>query len=91
MVNETVTPRSVVTHPYFGLVVFVLMCWVLPQVGSAAMIVGCAGLFSALVAFNPEPFRTRQGSLITAKVFGAAMWCAAVAVLAAVLLGAIQN
>lgn len=89
--HGTMTSRQVVTHPYFALICFLAVTLVLPQFGGMAVMVGCAGLLSMLVAVSPEQYRTRNGSLKTAMGLLAAMWLAAALITAMILTGTVRG
>ncbi|TXT32558.1 MAG: hypothetical protein FD138_2047, partial [Planctomycetota bacterium] len=45
--NQTITAKKVVTHPYFALICFLSLWLILPRYGgAAAMMIGSAGLLS---------------------------------------------
>ncbi len=75
--NTTIPFKKAVDHPYFGLVCFVALCFVLPRYGAVAMMTGCALVLTVCVSVNPGPFRSRSGSLTAAVSLVVAMWAAA--------------
>lgn len=89
--NGTMTAKQLVSHPYFALIAFLALTYVLPQYGGIAVMVGCAGLLSVLVAVTPEQYRTRNGSLRTAMGLLTAMWVAAALITAMILTGAVRG
>lgn len=75
--NGTFTMKKIVAHPLLSLLCIVALLLVLPNFGSAAMMVGAAAFMSVYVAATPEQFRNRNGSLKTAISLVTAMWAAA--------------
>lgn len=75
--NKTIPFKKAVDHPYFGLVCFVALCFVLPRYGAAATMLGCAVVLTVCVSVNPGRFRSRSGSLTAAVSLVVAMWAAA--------------
>ena len=89
--SGTITAKEVFTHPYFPMICFLAVFFILPQYGSWAVMVGCASGLSAYVAVLPESFRSRSGSMMTASCLVAAMWVAAAVITALTLMGEIQS
>ena len=89
--HGTMTAKQVVTNPYFSLICFLAMTYLLPQFGGIAVMVGCAGLLSILIAVSPDQYRTRNGSLWTAIGLLAAMWIGAALITAMILTGAVRG
>ena len=90
--SETITVKKVVTHPYFAMICFLSLCFILPRYGGIiATIVGCASILSVLVAVLPEQFRSRRGSMVAATCLVAAMWVGAAVITALTLMGEIRN
>jgi hypothetical protein len=89
--SETITVKRVVTHPYFALICFVSLLFILPRYGGIAFTVGCAGMLSVLVAVLPEHFRSRSGSLMAATCLVVAMWMGAAVITALTLMGEIRD
>jgi len=75
--NMTLPLKKAVDHPYFGLVCFIALCFVLPRYGLAATMLGCALVLTACVSVNSDRFRSRSGSLTAALCLVAAIWTAA--------------
>jgi hypothetical protein len=90
-VLATITPRKIVTHPYFSMVCALSVLFILPRYGSAAVMVGCAGMLSAYVMLLPDRFRSRSGSLTAAVCLVTAMWIAAAVIAALTLMGGLQD
>ncbi|MCC6884434.1 MAG: hypothetical protein WBE58_15155 [Verrucomicrobiales bacterium] len=74
--NKTLPLKKIVDHPYFGLVCFVAVCFVLPRYGLAATMLGCALVLTACVSGNSARFRSRSGSLTAAAFLVVVMWLA---------------
>lgn len=89
--SETLTIKKVVTHPYFAVVCFVALCFILPRYSGVAVMVGSAVLFSVLVAVLPEQFRTRSGSMRAAACLVVATWAGAVVITALALTGVLRD
>lgn len=90
--NGTLTAKKVITHPYFSLICFLSVWFILPRYcGSAVAMVGCASVLSAYVAVLPEQFRSRSGSMMTVSCLVAAMWIGAVVITAMTLMGEIRD
>lgn len=89
--SGTISAKKVVAHPYFALLVFLLVILLLPRFGGVAVMLGCASLFSALLAVLPEQFRNRTGSISTAIYLAAALWLGAVIITVLVLSGVLRN
>ncbi len=89
--SGTISAKTVVTHPYFSMMCFLSLFFILPRYGSVAMIVGCASILSAYVAVLPESFRSRSGSMMTGYCLVAAMWVAAAVITVLTLMGEIQG
>ena len=90
MMNN-VTTRQFVSHPYVSLTCVLVLWFVLPQLGTVALMFGSALLLSVIVAEQPEHFRSRSGSLALAIGLVVAMWAATAIVLAMSMMGAITN
>ena len=71
--SETITVKKVVTHPYFAMICFLSLFFILPRYGGVAVMVGSASILSVLVAVLPEQFRSRSGSMMAATCLVAAM------------------
>lgn len=82
-----ITPKKIVAHPYFSMLCALAVFFILPQYGSAAVMVGCASVLSAYVALWPEPFRSRSGSMLAAKYLVTAMWIFTAVIVALTLMG----
>ena len=89
--SGTITAKKVVTHPYFAMICFLSVCFILPRYSNIALMVGCASTLSAYVAALPEQFRSRSGSMMTATCLVAAMWVGAVVITAMTLMGEIRD
>jgi hypothetical protein len=89
--SGTITAKKVVTHPYFAMICFLSVCFILPRFSNIALMVGCASILSAYVAALPEQFRSRSGSMMTATCLVAAMWVGAVVITAMTLMGEIRD
>ena len=89
--SGTITAKKVVTHPYFSLICFLAVCFILPRYSGIAVMVGCASILSAYVAVLPEHFRSRSGSMKAATCLVAAMWVAAAVITALTLMGEIRD
>ncbi|MGI9239298.1 MAG: hypothetical protein ACR2RV_00770 [Verrucomicrobiales bacterium] len=89
--KTTPTLREIVGHPYFSLACILSVAFLLPQLGSVAVMVGCAAILSALVLAQPEAFRSRRGSMRPATYLVIAMWVAAGVVAALALTGGIDG
>ena len=89
--SGTITAKKVVTHPYFSMICFLSLFFILPRYGSIAFMVACAGILSVYVAVLPESFRSRSGSMVTATYLVAAMWVAAAVITALTLMGEIRG
>ncbi|MFO0808359.1 MAG: sigma factor [Gemmataceae bacterium] len=89
--TATLTMKKVVTHPYFAVVCFVALCFILPRYGGVAVMVGSALVLSVLVAVLPEQFRIRSGSIRAAVCLVAATWAGAVVITALTLMGEIRE
>jgi hypothetical protein len=89
--NETITLKKVVTHPYFSLFCFLSVTVILPRYGGIALMVGCASILSVFVVVLPEQFRSRSGSLMTATCLVAAMWVEAAVITALTLMGEVRD
>jgi hypothetical protein len=72
--------KRTVVHPFFGLACVVFLLFILPQVGAAATVAGCAVILSTYVLALRERFRSRSGSLMPAVWLVGAMWMLAAAV-----------
>jgi hypothetical protein len=73
------------------MICFLSVCFILPRYGSIALMVGCASMFSVLVAVLPERFRSRSGSMMAATCLVAAMWVGAAVITALALMGEIRD
>jgi len=91
VVQENMSPRKIVSHPYFSMVCVLTVSFVLPRFGSAAVMAGCAGVLTAYVMLLPESFRGRSGSLTTAICLVTAMWIAAAVIATFTWMGALHN
>lgn len=91
VMGGTVIASKVLTHPYFSLLCFFSACFLLPQFSGVAVMLGCAGVLTALVAALPDRFRSRSGSIVTATCLVAVMWVAAAVVTALALMGEIRS
>jgi hypothetical protein len=89
--SGTITAKKVVTHPCFSMICVVSLLFILPQYGSMAVMLGCAGVLSAYVAGLPELFRSRSGSMKAATCLVATMWVAAAVITALTLMGEIRG
>jgi hypothetical protein len=86
-----ITAKTVVTHPYFGMICFLSLTLFLPRYGGIAIMVGCASILSVLVLVLPEQFRSRSGSMMAATCLVAALWVGAVIITAMTLMGEIRG
>ncbi len=90
--SGTITAKNVFTHPYFSMICFLSLLFILPRYGGIiAVMVGCASVLSAYVAVLPEQFRSRSGSMMTATCLVAAMWVGAAVITAMTLMGEIRD
>lgn len=89
--SGTITAKKIVTDPYFSMICFLSVCFILPRYGGIAVMVACASILSALVAVSPEHFRSRSGSMMAATCLVAAMWVAAAVITALTLMGEIRG
>ena len=89
--SETITAKKVITHPYFAMICFISLCFILPRYGGIAVMVGSASILSVLVAVLPEQFRTRSGSMMAATCLVAALWVGAAVITALTLMGEIRD
>ena len=89
--RETVPAKDVFTHPFFSTVCVICVFFILPQYGTAVVMVGCAAMLSAYVAVLPDSFRGRSGSMMTATCLVAAMWVFAAVITALTLMGEIRG
>ncbi len=89
--SGTITAKKVITHPYFSMICFLSLLFILPRYGCIAVMVGCASVLSAYVAILPEQFRSRSGSVVTASCLVAAMWVGAAVITAMTLMGEIRD
>jgi len=89
--SETITVKKVVTHPYFAMICFLCVCFILPRYSPIATLVVCASILSVLVAVLPEQFRSRSGSMMAANCLVAAMWVAAAVITALRLMEEIRD
>jgi hypothetical protein len=64
VMSGPITAKTVVTHPYFGMICFLSLTLFLPRYGGIAIMVGCASILSVLVLVLPEQFRSRSGSMM---------------------------
>lgn len=87
----TPTWREIVGHPYFSLACVLCVAFILPQLGSVAVMVGCATILSAYVLAQPEAFCSRSGSLRPATCLVIAMWVAATVIAILALAGEIDS
>ena len=83
--------KSALTHPYFALLCFLAVCFILPRYGSIVVMVGSATILSVYVGVLPESFRGRSGSLVVAICLVAAMWAAVAAIAGLAGTGIIQD
>ena len=89
--HGTMTAKQFVSHPYFALLCLLVVTLVLPEYGGSAVMVGCAGMLTVLVAVSPEQYRTRNGSLRMAIGLLAAMWLGTALITAMILTGAVRG
>ena len=89
--SGTTTPKELVTHPYFSMICFLSLFFILPRYGSAAVMIACASGLSIYVAVLPDSFRSRSGSMAPAICLAAAMWVFAAVITALTLMGEIQG
>ncbi len=89
--SGTHTAKQVITHPYFSLICFLSLSFVLLRYGGIAVMVGCASVMSVFVAVLPEQFRSRSGSIRAAIVLVATMWVGAAVITALTLMGEIRE
>ena len=89
--SGTITAKKVVTHPYFAMICFLSLFFILPRYGGIAIMVGCASILSVLVLVLPEQFRSRSGSIMAATCLVAALWVGAVVITALTLMGEIRG
>ena len=89
--SGTITAKKVFTHPYFSMICFLSLLFILPRYGDIVVMVGCASVLSAYVAVLPEHFRSRSGSMMAATCLVTAMWVAAAVITALTLMGEIRD
>lgn len=89
--SGTHTAKTVVMHPYFALICFISLWFILPRYGVIAVMVGCASVLSVFVAVLPEQFRSRSGSMKAATCLVAAMWVGAAVIAALTMMGEIRD
>ena len=85
------TLKRIAAHPFFSLGCVLAAFFILPRFGSVAVMVGCAGMLSALVWAQPESLRGRRGSMRLAICLVIAMWMAAAAVTTLALTGKLHD
>ena len=89
--SEIMTVKKVVTHPYFGMICFLSVCFILPRYGGIAVtMVGNASILLLLVAVLPEQFRSRSDSMMAATCLVAAIWVGAAVITVLTLMGEIR-
>ena len=89
--SGTITAKNVLTHPYFSMICFFSLLFVLPRYGDFPVMVGCASVLSAYVLVLPEQFRSRSDSMMTATCLVAAMWVGAAGITAMTLMRDIRH
>ena len=89
--SRTMTATVALAHPFFAMICVILLCFLLPRVGTLAVMVGSAGVLSAYVAVMPARFRSKGGSMLLAHGLVAGMWLAAAVVAALTLMGQIKG
>lgn len=87
--SASLAAKKVLTAPYFSMLCFLAVLFVLPPYGYVAVMIGCASVLSAYVAALPNSFRSRSGSLLAAYCLVATMWAGAAVVMALTLMGEI--
>ena len=80
-----------VANPLLSAACLLFFLFLLPQYGGVAVMVASALLLSACVAYQPDSFRSRSGSLRMAHGLVTAMWIAVAGVALLTLTGQIQG
>ena len=92
--SGTNTAKKIVSTPFFSLIFFLSVCFILPryggQYGRIAIMVACASLLSVHITVLPELYRSRSGSMGAAICLTAIMWVGSAVITALTLMGEIR-